>query len=232
MTDLDPDRHVVDPNPGAFTGSLEEAIALIALLERHLEIDRLFEASAEHEGPECRMLDRAERARMLADGLDGISCRDETIRLLEAQLAERRRARLGTEALLGKLAVMLGQKRPHDEILEALTAADSDAEALAAHRREAREQGWLLGLRDAHDMAASISIRYGGEARKPTRDDVLAALKGQIAKVMRRSGCTGRPSGLSFTDHLMMLAKIGEGLTEEERRALAMHDRAEVGMEG
>lgn len=232
MSDQTPTQAPADPAPGAFTGRLEDAIELIALLERHLEIDRIFVASAEHEGPECRMLDRAERARMLADGLDGVSCRDETIRLLEAQLAERRRARLGTEALLGKLAVMLGQKRPHDEILAVLTAVDSEGQALATHRREAREQGWLLGLRDAHDMAASISIRYGGETRKPSRDDVLAALKGQIAKVMRRSGCTGRPSGLSFTDHLMMLAKIGEGLTEEERRALAVHDRAEVGMEG
>jgi hypothetical protein len=217
---------------GAFDGSFEEAVARIALLERKLEIDRVYEASAEHDGRECRILDRAERDRMFAEGLDGISCRDETIRLLEEQLAERRRARLGTEALMGRLAIMLGQKRSHDEILAMLTGADSEAQALADHRREAREQGWLLGLRDAHDMAASITIRYGGETRKPSRDDVLSALKSQIAKVMRRSGCTGRPDRLSFHDHLAMLSKIGEGLTEEERRALAIHYRAEAAQEG
>lgn len=217
---------------GDFEGSFEEAVARIRLLERHLEIDRIYEGSAEHEGTECRILDRAERDRMLADRTDGISCRDETIRLLEEQLCERRRARLRTEAILGRLAVLLGQKRPHDEILDVLTAPDSEAKALADHRREAREQGWLLGLRDAHDLAASMTIRAGGQEIKPSRDDVRDALKRQIDRFVARSGCSARPEGLSFTDHLMMLAKIGEGLTDEERRALAVHDRAEEAMEG
>lgn len=226
MTDQTPTR------PGAFTGTREEAIACLLLLECRLEIDRVYEASAEHEGRDYRMLERAERDQMLAEGLDGIACRDETIRQLQDQLAERRRARLGTDALLGRLAVMLGQKRPHDEILAILTAADGDAQALADHRREARVQGWLLGFRDAHDLAASMTIRAGGQEIKPSRDDVMDALKRQIDRFMARSGCSARPEGLSFHDHLMMLAKIGAGLTGEERRALAVHDRAEAEMEG
>ncbi len=212
---------VTPKDDGMFAGTYEEAVARIALLERHLEIDRIYEASAEHEGCDCRTLT-----------LDGISCRDETIRLLEAQIDERRQARLRTEALLGRLAVMLGQGLPHGEILDVLTGADCEDRALADHRREAREQGWLLGLRDAHDMAASLTVRFGGEEQKPSRDDVLASLRSQIARVMRAQGCADRDGELSFTDHLLMLAKIGKGLTSEERRALAVHDRAEIAAEG
>ncbi|WP_375264114.1 hypothetical protein [Palleronia sp.] len=223
---------VTPKDDGMFAGTYEEAVARIALLERHLEIDRIYEASAEHEGCDCRTLTQAERDRMLVERLDGISCRDETIRLLEAQLDERRQARLRTEALLGRLAVMLGQGLPHGEILDVLTGADCEDRALADHRREAREQGWLLGLRDAHDMAASLTVRFGGEEQKPSRDDVLASLRSQIARVMRTQGCVDRDGELSFTDHILMLAKIGKGLTSEERRALAVHDRAEIAAEG
>ena len=73
-------------HPKSPTATPQEMAAWIATLERRLEIDRVH-LSKDGSVPEMVAVDPASRPQMIRDGLDGIGCRDETIRHLEVTVA-------------------------------------------------------------------------------------------------------------------------------------------------
>ena len=148
--------------PDGISAPPQQMLDWIAFLEARLEIDQVHLAQAGQSRVAIAVAP-ASRLEVIRDGLDGIGCRDETIRLLQVAAAERTAKnddlKLAIDAILRLCAA-----DPDDTTLQSIADLARDALGetgqanIEAFTETVMRRAWIDGFTSARDTVDSCII--------------------------------------------------------------------------